>query len=182
MLLVAVGDGLFGGGVRAGIIGHGRFNHLRRWRLLCTARHVDENKYGRDDERGAYAHRKHFGESLHYRLSSQTKFASSKSGNSGFRHYRFDGGSKIFEHDYGGVAARASGDGAAGMRGGARLVEALDGHAMLSPAGHGAHRADLGGALCAGVSAAVPEMRVHAFEVERAFYEAGEDFIVGQIG
>src|SRR5580704_13091405 len=40
-----------------------------------------------------------------YRLSSQTEVRFNSEAGSGFRHHGLDGGSKIFEHNHGSVAA-----------------------------------------------------------------------------
>src|ERR1700719_3782231 len=89
---------------------------------------------------------------------------------------------EIFEHHYSGIAPRRAGHGTSWMRSSTRLIEAGNGHAMLRPSGHGTHGRRLRSALRTGVGAAVPKMRIHALEIERAFDEARENFVVGQIG
>src|SRR5437016_6441123 len=52
---------------------------------------------------------------------------------------------------------------------------------MLRPSGHWPHRSNLRRALRAPVRAAVPEVWVHALQIERAFDEARKDLVVRQI-
>ena len=69
-----------------------------------------------------------------------------------------------------------------GMRGGTGLVEAGDRHAVLRPAGRRPQVRGLRRVLRAAVAGAVPVVRIHALEIERALDHAGEDLVVGQIG
>src|ERR1700687_3220115 len=58
-------------------------------------------------------------------------------------HHFLDAGSEIFQHDRRCISPRSSGYRSAGMSRGPRLVKAWNGHSMLRPAQHGAHRARL---------------------------------------
>src|ERR1700682_3375007 len=64
-------------------------------------------------------------------------------GNSGLLYDFGNTRSKILEHHRGSVAARTACNGTARMRCRARLIEAGDGHTVLSPTGHRAHGATL---------------------------------------
>jgi len=67
------------------------------------------------------------------------------------------------------------------MSGRSRLVKPGNGHAMLRPAEHGPHGSGLRGVLRAGMRAAVPKVRIHTFQIERALHKTRENFVVGEI-
>src|ERR1700674_1061770 len=96
-------------------------------------------------------------------------------------NYFFDAGAKILQHHCRCVSPGRTGDRTSRKCSGACLIQARDGHAMLRPARYRAHCAGLCRARCASVNTAMPEMRVHALEVEGAFHKPGKDLIVGQI-
>src|SRR5579862_6296339 len=94
----------------------------------------------------------------------------------------FNAGAEILEHHHGRVAARGAGHGAARMRGGAGLIQAGNGHAVLRPAEHGTHGAGLRGVLPPAVRASVPEVRIHALDIQRAGEKARQNLVIRQVG
>src|SRR5580704_14683945 len=96
-------------------------------------------------------------------------------------HYFLDAGTKILQHHGRGVSSGASGDRTSGMRRRACLIQTGNRHAMLCPTRHGTHRACLRRPGSAGVAASVPVVRIHAFEIERAFDGARENLVIRQI-
>ncbi len=67
------------------------------------------------------------------------------------------------------------------MRGRTGLVEARDRHAVLRPSGRRPQSGGLRRALRAAMAGAMPVVRIHALEIERALDHAGEDLVIGQI-
>ena len=62
------------------------------------------------------------------------------------------------------------------------MIQAGNGHAMLRPAWNRPHPAGLCRILRAAVTTAVPVVRIHALQIERAFHNVRENFVVGKIG
>src|ERR1700687_6154965 len=96
-------------------------------------------------------------------------------------HHFLDAGSEIFQHHSCGVSSRPPGRRSARMRRRAGLIEAGDRHPMLRPTRHWTHRARLCWSRSARVTTAVPVVRVHPFQIERAFDRPRQNLVVGQI-
>src|ERR1700682_86923 len=96
-------------------------------------------------------------------------------------HDFLDARPKIFQHYSRGVSSRPSGARSARMRRRAGLIEAGNRHPMLRPARHWSHRARLCWSRSARVTTPVPVVRVHPFQIERAFDRPRQNLVVGQI-
>src|SRR5581483_11333783 len=88
---------------------------------------------------------------------------------------------EILEQDDRAVAAGRAGDRAAGMRGGAGLVEAGDRHPVLCPPRCRAPQAVVRVASVAAVDRAVPHVLVQALDVDRGLDPLGEDHVARHV-
>src|SRR5436305_8759375 len=86
---------------------------------------------------------------------------------------------EVLEEDDGAVAPGGTGDRAAGMGGGAGLVEPCDRQPVLRPAGCRPTRAVVRPAAVTAVNRAVPHVLVVLLDVDRALDVLGEDDVVG---
>src|SRR5580704_13555646 len=98
-----------------------------------------------------------------------------------FLDHFLDAGPKILEHNGNSIPPRPTGYRPSGMRCRSGLVQTLNGHTMLSPARHRTHGASLSGSRPARVTASMPVMWVHAFEIERAFDGVRQDLVISQV-
>src|SRR5467141_1970005 len=99
-----------------------------------------------------------------------------------FLPYDFlDTGPEIFQHHRCRIPPRSTGYGSAGMCRRSRLIQACNWHAVLRPARRGAHRAGLRRTGSPRVTTAVPVVRIHALQIERALNDSRENLVIRQI-
>jgi hypothetical protein len=95
-----------------------------------------------------------------------------------FLDHRFNTRAEILEHHRCTISSRPTGHRASRMCCRSRLVQARNRHVVMRPSRHRPHRSCLRRGLRASMSAAVPEMWIHALHVQGALYEPRENFVV----